>query len=76
MYASTEIFYIKKKNKTDINNVMLNDNHYYAELSKLPHLVFDSFNIRLHVQFKNNTNMSVYEKTQVFRVLQLPVSLA
>jgi len=70
------MIYIKKKNKTNINNVMLNDNHYYAELSKLPRLVFDSFQICLHVQFKKNTKMSVFEKTQIFRVLQLPVSLA
>lgn len=76
LYAATEMFYIKKKNKTNINNVRLNDNHYYAELSKLPRLVFDSFNIYVYVQFKNNTKMSVFEKTQIFRVLQLPISLA
>ena len=76
MYAATEMFYIKKKNKTNINNFLLNDNNYYAELSQLPRLVFDSFNICLFVQFKNNTKMSVFEKTQIFRVLQLPISLA
>ena len=71
--AATEVYNVKTKNSLD--NLRLEENSYYAELSYFPRFFISSFNINVYLAFGNNFSLSLLEKATIFRILQFPVIL-
>jgi hypothetical protein len=71
--SATDLYNVKKKKMID--NLFLNDNSYYPELSYFPRFFINSFNMQVYVAFHNFTFLSLLEKVTIFRLLQLPVNL-
>lgn len=74
LFSNLELSIIGKKNKSKINNIILKENTYFPELIKLPRFFVDSFDIIMSIKY-NNRLISTLEKSQIFRILQIPVSV-
>jgi hypothetical protein len=72
--SSINVIRLEKKNKNIINNIIFKNNNYFSELTKLPTIITDPYDLMLKVKFNSNF-ISIVEKIQALRMLQIPLVL-
>lgn len=74
LYANPCLITVGKKNKNKVNQFVLTENNYFPELTNLPHLQVEPFDIVVTIGY-SNLNISFFEKIQILRIFQIPITI-